>query len=177
MFQCPIFLPFHTVHGVPKARILKWFAIPFSSGPLFRPLHHDPPVLGCPAGMAWFHWYQGNISCKDGLDKGQKWYGPNFPGSHTIFSFIASDFTSISIHIHNWVLFLLWLHPFILSGVISPLISSSILGNYQPGVFIFQCPVFLPFHTIYGVLKARILKWFAIPFSSGLHSVFFTLCL
>ena len=21
--------------------------------------------------------YQGNISCKDGLDKGQKWYGPN----------------------------------------------------------------------------------------------------
>ena len=21
--------------------------------------------------------YQGNISCKDGLDKGQRWYGPN----------------------------------------------------------------------------------------------------
>ena len=21
--------------------------------------------------------YQGSISCKDGLDKGQKWYGPN----------------------------------------------------------------------------------------------------
>ena len=21
--------------------------------------------------------YQGNISCKDGLDKGQNWYGPN----------------------------------------------------------------------------------------------------
>ena len=21
--------------------------------------------------------HQGNISCKDGLDKGQKWYGPN----------------------------------------------------------------------------------------------------
>ena len=21
--------------------------------------------------------YQGNIPCKDGLDKGQKWYGPN----------------------------------------------------------------------------------------------------
>ena len=26
---------FHTVHGVLKARILKWFAIPFSSGPRF----------------------------------------------------------------------------------------------------------------------------------------------
>ena len=29
----------------------------------------------------------------------------------------------------------------------------------------------LPFHTVHGVLKARILKWFAIPFSSGLHFV------
>ena len=37
--------------------------------------------------------------------------------------------------------FLLWLHPFILSGVISPLISSSILGTYRPGEFIFQCPI------------------------------------
>ena len=36
--QCPIFLPFHAVHGVLKARILKWFAIPFSSGPLFSEL-------------------------------------------------------------------------------------------------------------------------------------------
>ena len=53
---CPVFLPFHTVHGVLKARIVKWFAIPFSSGPhSVRPVHHDPPILGCPAGMAWFH--------------------------------------------------------------------------------------------------------------------------
>ena len=27
-------------------------------------------------------------------------------------------------------------------------------------------------HTVHGVLKAGILKWFAIPFSSGPHSVF-----
>ena len=73
--------------------------------------------------------------------------------------------------IHNWVLFLLWLHPFILSGVISPLISSSILGTYRPGEFICQCPIFLPFHTVHGVLKARMLKWFAIPFPSGPHFV------
>ena len=46
--------------------------------------------------------------------------------------------------------FLLWLHPFILSGVISPLISCSILGTYLPGEFIFQCPIFLPFHTFMG---------------------------
>ena len=38
-----------TVHGVLKARILKWSAIPFSSGPhSVRPLHHDPPILGGP---------------------------------------------------------------------------------------------------------------------------------
>jgi len=47
--------------------------------------------------------------------------------------FTASDLASITSHIHNWVLFLLWLRPFILSGVISPLISNSILGPYWPG--------------------------------------------
>ena len=57
--------------------------------------------------------------------------------------------TSITSHIHSWVLFLLWLHLFILSGFISPLISGSILGTYQPGEFIFQCPIFLPFHTVH----------------------------
>ena len=40
----------------------------------------------------------------------------------------------------------------LLSGVISPLISSSILGIYQPGEFIVQCYVFLPFYTFHGVL-------------------------
>ena len=79
----------------------------------------------------------------------------------------ASDFSSITSHIHNFVLFLLWVCLFILSGVISPLISSNILGIYLPGEFIFQCPIFLPFHTVHGFLKAIILKWFAIPFSSG----------
>ena len=52
--------------------------------------------------------------------------------------FIASDFASITSHIHNWLLFLLWFHLFILSGVISPLFSSSILGIYRHGEFIFQ---------------------------------------
>ena len=98
-------------------------------------------------------------------------HGPNILGSYAILFFTASDFTSITCHIHNWVLFLLWLCLFILSGVISPLISSSILGTYRPGEFIFQYPIFLPFHTVHGILKARILKWFAIPFSSGPHFV------
>ena len=43
---------FHTAHGVLGARILKWFAIPFSSGPhSVRSLHHDQPILGGP--RAW----------------------------------------------------------------------------------------------------------------------------
>ena len=50
-------------------------------------------------------------------------------------------------------------------------LSSSILGTYQPGDFIFQCHTFLLFHTVHGVLKARILKWVAIAFSSGPHFV------
>ena len=79
---------------------------------------------------------------------------------------VPFDFPSITSHMHNWALFLFCFCLFFLSRVISPLLSSSILGTYWPGEFIFQCPIFLPFHTIHGVLKARILKWFAIPFSS-----------
>ena len=98
-------------------------------------------------------------------------HGPNIPGSYAILLFTASNLASITSPVHNWVLFLLWLHRFILSGVISSLISSSILDTYRPGEFLFQYSVILPFHTVHGVLKARILKWFAIPFSNGPHSV------
>ena len=46
--------PFHIVCGVFEARVVKWFAIPFSSGPCFvRALHHDPSFLG---GPAWYIW-------------------------------------------------------------------------------------------------------------------------
>ena len=54
----------------------------------------------------------------------------------------------------------LFLHP-----------SAAYWATYQPGEFIFQCFIFLPFHNVHGVLKARILKWFAIPFPSGLRFV------
>ena len=74
----------------------------------------------------------------------QQQHEPNIPGSYAILLFTASDLASITNHIHNWVLFLLWLHLFLLSGLISPLISSSILGTYRPGELIFQCPLFLP---------------------------------
>ena len=91
---------------------------------------------------------------------------PNFPGSYAVLLFTASDLASISSYIHTWVLFLLWLRLFILSEVISLFFSSSTLGTYLPGKFIFQCCIFLPFHTVHVVVKAWILKWFAILFSS-----------
>ena len=90
-------------------------------------------------------------------------HGGNIPDSYAILLLIALDVASITSHIHNWALFLLWIHLFLLSGIISPKISSDILGTYQPGEFIFQCPICLHFHTLHEVLKARTLKWFAIP--------------
>ena len=57
-------------------------------------------------------------------------HGPNIPGSYAILLFTALDLASITSHIHNGVLVLLWLHHFILSGITSPLISSCILGTY-----------------------------------------------
>ena len=79
-------------------------------------------------------------------------------------SFTASGLASITSHIHNWVLFLLWLHPFILSGVISPLISSSILGIYRPIELLFQYPIILPFRTVQGFSRQE--YWCGLPFSS-----------
>ena len=92
------------------------------------------------------------------------------------------SFYSIGLYFHHQS------HPQ-LSGVIalapslhsfwnySPLISSSILGTYRPGEFIFQCPIFLPFHTVHGVLKARILvchsllQWTTCLSWVALHSI------
>ena len=47
------------------------------------------------------------------------------------------------------------------------LLLHSILNTYQPSGLIFQWHIFLPFHTFNGVLKARILEWFAISYFSG----------
>jgi len=47
-------------------------------------------------------------------------HGTDIPGSYEILLFAALDLHSITSHIDSWVLFLLWLHPFILSRVFSP---------------------------------------------------------
>ena len=93
-------------------------------------------------------------------------HGPNIPSSYAVLLFAASNRASIPSPIHTWMLFLLWLHPFILSGVISLLITRSILGTYRPGECIFQYPIFLPFHTVHGVLKAS-----GLPFPSAVDHI------
>ena len=95
--------------------------------------------------------------------------GPNIPGSYAILLFTASDLASITSHIHKWMLFLLWLHLFILSGVISLLFSSSILGIYQPVEFIFQCPIFLLF--ILFMWFSRQKYWSGLPLPSPVDQI------
>ena len=58
---------------------------------------------------------------------------------------------------------------FFLSGVISPLISNSILGTYQPEEFIFQCPISLPFYTVHGFSRQE--YWSGLPFPSPMNHV------
>ena len=64
---------------------------------------------------------------------------------------------------------------FIPSGSISLLLPSDILDSYWPGELIFHCHIFLPFCTVNGVLRERMVKWFANPFTRGpVLSVFST---
>ena len=96
-------------------------------------------------------------------------HGPNIPGSYAILYFTGSDFTSITSHIHHWALFLLWLHLFIFSGVISPLFSSSIFGTYQPREFIFQCRISSLFILFMGFSRQE--YWSGLPFPSPMDHV------
>ena len=66
----PISLPFHTVDGVPIARILQWCAIPSSSGPCFvRTLHYDLSILDSLARHgSWLHWVRQAPSPQQGCD-------------------------------------------------------------------------------------------------------------
>ena len=59
--------PPHTVHGVLKARILKWFAIPFSSGLYSGKGAHQ----GCILSLCLFNLYAEYIIRSTGLDETQ----------------------------------------------------------------------------------------------------------
>ena len=98
-----------------------------------------------------------------------------YAGSYTILFLTASDFSSITSHIHNWVLFSFWLIPsffqelFLHSSPVEYWASTN-LGSSSSSVVIFS-----PSLTVHGVVKARIVKWFASPFSSGPHFVHYDL--
>ena len=96
-------------------------------------------------------------------------HGPNIPGSYAILLFTASDFTSISHHMHRWVLLSLWLCLFILSGVISPLISNSILGTYRPGEFTFSVLSFCLFILFMRFSRQEYLS--GLPFPSPVDHI------
>ena len=53
--------------------------------------------------------------------------------------------------------------------VISPLISSSVLGTYWPGEFLFQYPIILPFLLFMG--SSRQEYWNGLPFPSPVDHI------
>ena len=91
---------------------------------------------------------------------------PNIPGSYEILFVTALEFTSITIHLHNWASFLLWPSRFILSGAIHncPLLFlNSIADTFQPGGLAFWCHILLSFHMFMGFLQQA--YWTSLPFS------------
>ena len=96
-------------------------------------------------------------------------HGTNIPGFYAILFFITLDFTSLTSHIHNWVLFLLWLHLFILSGVISPFFFSSILGTYWPRSLSFSVLPCCLFILLVGFLRQE--YWSGLPFPSPVDHI------
>ena len=97
-------------------------------------------------------------------------HGPNIPDSYVKLLFTALELTSINSHIHSWVLFLLWICLFILSGVISPLISNSILACTDLGSFSFSVLCFCLFILFMGFSRQE--YWSGLPFPSPVDHVF-----
>ena len=78
------------------------------------------------------------------------------------------DFISSTSHIHTWVLFLFWLHLFILSEIIPPLFSSSILGSYL-GSSSFSVLSFCLFIVFMGFSRQE--YWSGLPLPSPVDHV------
>ena len=81
----------------------------------------------------------------------------------------ASDFTSITSHIHNWVLFLLWFRLFILSGIISPLFFISLFGTYDLGSSSFSVLSFCLSILFMGFSRQE--YWSGLPFPSPVNHI------
>ena len=96
-------------------------------------------------------------------------HGPKIPGSYAILFFTASDFTSITCHIHNWVLFSPWLHVFILSELF---LHSSPVAYWAPadlGSSSFSVISFCLFILFMGFSRQE--YWSGLPFPSPVDHV------
>ena len=83
--------------------------------------------------------------------------------------FTTSKFTSITSHIHNWVLCLLWLCLFILSGVSSPSIS---VAYWAPADLESLSFSVLSFHLFRLFMEfSRQEYWSTLPFPSPVDHV------
>ena len=95
---------------------------------------------------------------------------PNIPGFYAILFFTASDYFHHQMHPQLSIISTLGSPPHSSWNCFSAL-PQQYIGHLSISRLIFQYHVFFLFHTFHGVLEARILEWFAIPFFSGPHFV------
>ena len=90
-------------------------------------------------------------------------HGPNIPESYAILLFTAKDLAFISSPIHTCMLFLLWLHPFILSGVISPLSPVAYWPRTNLGSSSFSVLSFCHFILFMGFSRQEYWSGLSVP--------------
>ena len=126
-------LPGSSIHGIFQSRVLEWGAISFSVlahssryNGHWNLIHPFPSIL--------VHWF---LKCWCSLLPSPVWPHPIYLDSWTYHSRFPCNIVlyGIRLYFHHQShpqrgVVLLWLCFFILSGVISPLFSSSILGTY-----------------------------------------------
>ena len=96
-------------------------------------------------------------------------HGPDIPGSYAILLFTALDLASNTSHIHNWVLFLLWLHPVILSGVTLHWSPVEYWASTDLGSFSFSILSFCLFMLFMAFSRQE--YWSGLPFPSPVDHI------
>ena len=95
-------------------------------------------------------------------------HGPNIPGFYAVLFFTTLDFHhQTHPHIHKWASFLVSFRLFIPSVAIFSAILQYYTGHLLTWGVYLSVSYLLPFHTIHGVLKIIMLKYFAILFYSS----------
>ena len=131
----------------------------------------------CAFSSILFHWFQ---RCQWSILPSPAWPHPIYLNSRTYHSrYLCNIFLcSIRFYFHSQtqpqLSFPLCPSQFIPSGANSncPLVfPSTIVDTWLPGALNVCCNTFLTFHTVHGVLMAKILVWIVISYSSGPHFV------